>query len=106
MRETLQGNPVQPELGSPSRPGEIADDVSWAQDSSCLGIMNRAILRKFFRPIRQGFKSMPKDVSSLQFALNERPPRTTLTRWLYQELRRAILDRHLPRGMRLPATRD
>lgn len=49
---------------------------------------------------------MPKDVSSLQLALNERPPNTTLTRWLYQELCRAILDRRLPPGTRLPATRD
>ena len=49
---------------------------------------------------------MPKDVSSLQLALHERAPDTTLTRWLYQELRRAILDRRLPPGTRLPATRD
>src|SRR5580704_2268546 len=49
---------------------------------------------------------MSKDVSSLQLALHERAPDTTLTRWLYLELRRAILDRRLPPGMRLPATRD
>ena len=49
---------------------------------------------------------MPKDVSSLQLALHERAPDTTLTRWLYQELRRAILDRRLLPGTRLPATRD
>ncbi len=49
---------------------------------------------------------MPKDVSSLQLALGERPPHSTLTRWLYQELRRAILERRLPPGARLPATRD
>ena len=49
---------------------------------------------------------MPKDVSSLQLALDERPPHCTLTRWLYQELRRAILERRLPPGARLPATRD
>src|SRR5437879_11033783 len=49
---------------------------------------------------------MPKDVSSLQLALDERPPHSTLTRWLYQELRRAILDRRLLPGTRLPATRD
>jgi len=49
---------------------------------------------------------MPKDVSCLQLALHERAPGTTLTRWLYQELRRAILDRRLPPGTRLPATRD
>jgi GntR family transcriptional regulator / MocR family aminotransferase len=48
---------------------------------------------------------MPKDVSSLQLALPERAPGTTLTRWLYQELRRAILDRRLLPGT-LPATRD
>ena len=49
---------------------------------------------------------MPKDVSSLQLALHERPAHTTLTRWFYQELRRAILDRRLSPGARLPATRD
>jgi GntR family transcriptional regulator / MocR family aminotransferase len=49
---------------------------------------------------------MSKDVSSLQLALPKRAPDTTLTRWLYQELRRAILDRRLPPGTRLPASRD
>jgi GntR family transcriptional regulator / MocR family aminotransferase len=49
---------------------------------------------------------MPKAVSSLSLVLDERPPHTTLTRWLYEELRRAILDRRLPHGTRLPATRD
>jgi GntR family transcriptional regulator / MocR family aminotransferase len=49
---------------------------------------------------------MPKDVTSLELALHRRPPHTTLTFWLYQELRRAILDRRLPPGIRLPATRD
>jgi GntR family transcriptional regulator / MocR family aminotransferase len=51
-------------------------------------------------------KSMPKDVSSLELALHERATHTTLTSWLYQELRRAILDRRLAPGTRLPATRD
>ncbi len=49
---------------------------------------------------------MPKNVGSFQLALDERPAHTTLTRWLYQELCRAILDRRLPPGTRLPATRD
>jgi Bacterial regulatory proteins, gntR family/Aminotransferase class I and II len=49
---------------------------------------------------------MPNAVRSLPLALDERPPHTTLTRWLYEELRRAILDRRLPHGTRLPATRD
>src|SRR5260370_19660971 len=49
---------------------------------------------------------MTKEVSTLQLALHERAHGTTLTRWLYQDLRRAILDRRLPPGTRLPATRD
>ncbi|HKW65578.1 MAG TPA: PLP-dependent aminotransferase family protein [Candidatus Acidoferrum sp.] len=49
---------------------------------------------------------MPKHVSSLELALNERSPRTPLTQWLYEGLRRAILSRRLPPGTRLPATRD
>jgi GntR family transcriptional regulator / MocR family aminotransferase len=49
---------------------------------------------------------MPKEVSSLELALHERAVHTTLTSWFYQELRRAILDRRLPPGTRLPATRE
>ena len=49
---------------------------------------------------------MPKDASSFDLALNERPPQTSLTHWLYKELRRAILERRLPPGTRLPATRE
>jgi GntR family transcriptional regulator / MocR family aminotransferase len=49
---------------------------------------------------------MPNAVTALPLALGGRAPHTTLTRWLYEELRRAILDRRLPHGTRLPATRD
>jgi GntR family transcriptional regulator / MocR family aminotransferase len=49
---------------------------------------------------------MPKHISSLELALSERPPHVTLTRWLCEEVRRSILDRRLPPGTRLPATRD
>lgn len=49
---------------------------------------------------------MTKFISSFELVLGERPARATLTRWLYQELRRAILDRRLQPGTRLPATRD
>ena len=49
---------------------------------------------------------MPKNVSSLDLALNQRPKHVTLSRWLYEELRRAVLDRRLAPGTRLPATRD
>ena len=43
---------------------------------------------------------------SAELALNPRPRNTRLTRWLYQELRRAILERRLDAGCRLPASRD
>ena len=49
---------------------------------------------------------MPKAVSSLDLTLNERPAQIVLTRWLHEELRRAILDGRLRPGTRLPATRD
>ncbi|HEV2298408.1 MAG TPA: PLP-dependent aminotransferase family protein [Candidatus Acidoferrales bacterium] len=49
---------------------------------------------------------MPKHISSFELALNERSPHVTLTRWLCEEMRRAILDRRLLPGTRLPATRD
>ena len=49
---------------------------------------------------------MPKFTGNPELALGPRPPDTTLTRWLYDELRRAMLTGRLKRGMRLPATRD
>jgi GntR family transcriptional regulator / MocR family aminotransferase len=49
---------------------------------------------------------MPKHVSPLELALSQRPQDASLTHWLYEEVRRAILDRRLPPGTRLPATRD
>ena len=50
--------------------------------------------------------SVPKFTGTPELALGPRPPDTTLTRWLYDELRRAMLTGRLKRGMRLPATRD
>jgi hypothetical protein len=41
-----------------------------------------------------------------ELALCPRPPETTLTRWLHDELRGAMLMGRLRRGMRLPAIRD
>src|SRR3954447_2521724 len=49
---------------------------------------------------------MPKFTGTPELALGPRPPNTTLTRWLYDELRGAMLTGRLRRGMRLPATRD
>jgi GntR family transcriptional regulator/MocR family aminotransferase len=49
---------------------------------------------------------MSKDVSSFELTLTDRPPHATITRWLHEELRRAILDGRLRPGTRLPATRD
>src|SRR5215472_1739535 len=50
--------------------------------------------------------SVPKFTGNPELALGPRQPDTTLTRWLYDELRRARLRGRLKRGMRLPATRD
>lgn len=49
---------------------------------------------------------MPKRVTSLEIALGVRLAHVTLAQWLYNELRQAILERRLPAGARLPATRD
>jgi len=49
---------------------------------------------------------MPRQAPELMIALAERRPGTTIARWLYGELRTAILDGRLRRGARLPATRD
>jgi len=44
--------------------------------------------------------------TEIDIALNPRPEGTPLQRWLYGELRAAILDGRLGPGARLPATRD
>src|SRR3954451_20410422 len=49
---------------------------------------------------------MPKFTGNPELALGPRPPNTTLTRWLYDEMRGAMLTGRLRRGMRLPTTRD
>ena len=49
---------------------------------------------------------MPKTVSTFELTMNSRPQNQTLTRWLYGELRTAILEGRLRPGTRLPASRD
>jgi GntR family transcriptional regulator/MocR family aminotransferase len=49
---------------------------------------------------------MPKKSSTLPLNLRGPKPRMVLYRWLYEELRSAILDGRLHPGARLPATRD
>lgn len=49
---------------------------------------------------------MPKQPSTLPLNLQTAPAGTPLYRWLYEELRAAILAGRLPSGARLPATRD
>jgi len=49
---------------------------------------------------------MAKKHSTLPLNLREPQPGTALYRWLYEELRSAILAGHLRPGTRLPATRD
>jgi GntR family transcriptional regulator/MocR family aminotransferase len=49
---------------------------------------------------------LTKPVRTLDLAIGPRLSKLPLTRWLYEELRRAILDRRLPPSTRLPPTRD
>jgi len=49
---------------------------------------------------------MPRRAPALDLVLGKRARDVTLTDWLYDELRGAILDGRLARGARLPATRD
>ena len=87
---------VQKELSTKLHEGTI--------DSSLVYCIEPYLMKVLYQPGRG--RSVPNAVSSLVLALDERPPHTTLTRWLYEELRSAVLDRRLPHGMRLPATRD
>lgn len=47
-----------------------------------------------------------KLAEELEFALGPRAPGATLQRWLYSELREAVLSGRLAAGRRLPSTRD
>lgn len=49
---------------------------------------------------------MAKPIRTLDLALGPRQSKLPLTRWLYEELRCAILERRLPVGTRVPPTRD
>ena len=49
---------------------------------------------------------MAKTASSFDLVVRERQPGTTLFQWVYDEVRSAILDGRLRRGMRLPSTRE
>jgi len=49
---------------------------------------------------------LAKPARTLDLALGPRLNKSSLTRWLYEEMRRAILERRLPPGIRLPPTRD
>src|SRR6266542_6181490 len=49
---------------------------------------------------------MATTTSSFDFVISERRPGTNLFRWVYDEIRSAILDGRLKRGMRLPSTRE
>jgi GntR family transcriptional regulator/MocR family aminotransferase len=49
---------------------------------------------------------MPRQTTSLPLSLPALPTGMPLYRWLYEQLRTAILDGRLRPGARLPATRD
>ncbi len=68
-----------------------------------IGTVKEPFGNNISRPIR---KPLPKVVSSFELTLNRRPRDQTLVRWLYGELRLAILEGRLRPGTRLPASRD
>jgi GntR family transcriptional regulator/MocR family aminotransferase len=49
---------------------------------------------------------MAKRTTSFELTLGEKPKLISLTRWLHEELRQAILDGRLKAATRLPASRD
>jgi GntR family transcriptional regulator/MocR family aminotransferase len=49
---------------------------------------------------------MAKTTSGFDFVIHKRRPGTDLVRWIYDEVRSAILEGRLKRGMRLPSTRE
>src|SRR4051794_21885647 len=51
-------------------------------------------------------KLLPRRAPEIALPLGARRRGVALSRWLYDELRAAILDGRLRRGARLPATRD
>jgi GntR family transcriptional regulator / MocR family aminotransferase len=65
--------------------------------------MNRAILNRSHWTNQE---HLAKTISCYELTLGSRRKDQNLTGWLYEELRRAILEGRLPAGARLPASRD
>src|SRR5258708_34578590 len=70
-----------------------------------VGTNARAILMRFFVPSFRG-TSMAKRTTPFELTLGEKPRQISLTRWLHEQLRQAMLDGRLKAGTRLPASRD
>jgi GntR family transcriptional regulator / MocR family aminotransferase len=49
---------------------------------------------------------VPKRTTPFELTLGEKPRQLSLTRWLHEQLRQAMLDGRLKAGTRLPASRD
>ena len=49
---------------------------------------------------------MAKRTTPFELTLGDKPKQISLTRWLHEQLRQAMLDGRLQSGTRLPATRD
>src|SRR5258708_17343341 len=69
------------------------------------GTNARAILMRFFVPSFRG-TYMAKRTTPFELTLDEKPKQISLTRWLHEQLRQAMLDGRLKSGTRLPASRD
>ena len=49
---------------------------------------------------------MPGSFKTTDFAIAPRPTGVTITQWLYEEIRKAVLDGRLRRGAPIPPTRS
>jgi GntR family transcriptional regulator / MocR family aminotransferase len=72
------------------------------------GLLTRTIFENRDRPLRNSctMRAMAKRTTSFDFVVNSAPQGKALFQWLYDEVRSAILDGRLKRGMRLPSTRE
>lgn len=61
---------------------------------------------RWTNPSLHGCSAVPKTAAPVTLVLASRAAGATLLRWLYDEIRRAIVDGRLPPGARLPSTRS
>lgn len=69
--------------------------------SACNGLIHRSTITRSFGPF-----DVSKTAASVTLALGPRAPEVTLLRWLYDEIRLAVIEGRLAPGTRLPSSRS